>query len=122
MIPRIFIPLIVFGWIFALMEIYFETHTVYFRMVWEALLRVINRNSWGHLWYMYMLIGIYIFLPVLKCLVEKIPDELFNYLMGSLIVIGYIFPTINAVFKSNISGSFTNALAIATLCICPPDN
>lgn len=103
MMPRILIPLIVYGWIFALMEIYFETHSISFGMVGKALLRVINRNSWGHLWYLYMLIGMYVFLPVLKYIVEKIPDELFKYMMGSLIIIGYIFPTINAVFKSNIS-------------------
>lgn len=103
MMPRILAPLIVFGWMFALMELYFETHSFGFEMFGKALLRVINRNSWEHLWYLYMLIGIYVFLPVLKSMIEKISDELFKYLMGCLIIIGYVFPTINAVLKSNIS-------------------
>lgn len=103
MMPRILMPLVFFGWIFALMEIYFETHLFSVKMFWEAILRVINRSSWEHLWYLYMLIGIYIFLPILKNLVKQMPDKLFVYMMGSLIVVGYIFPTINAIFRSNIS-------------------
>lgn len=103
MIPRILIPLIVFGWIFALLEIYFETHLMNIEMLGKAFLRVVNRKSWGHLWYLYMLLGVYIFLPVLKFLAEKLNDELYKYLIVSLVIIGYVFPTINALLKSNIS-------------------
>lgn len=103
MIPRILLPLCVFGYIFALMEILFETHTVSLGMFIDAVMRVLNKESWGHLWYLYMLLGIYICLPILRFLNENLNEEMYRYFTFLLIALAYVLPTINSVFGLSIS-------------------
>lgn len=103
MIPRILIPLLVFGYCFALMEIFFDIHSINASMFVEGLLRVLNKKSWEHLWYLYLLIGIYLMLPVIRVLLNKITDKQLEYLMGVLCFLAFIIPTVNAVFGTNIS-------------------
>ena len=43
---------------YAMMMIYFDTKTISSSMIPQAVLRVITGESFGHLWYMYILIGI----------------------------------------------------------------
>lgn len=103
MIPRILVPLLIYGFCFAILEMYFDTKSIDVLMIPKALLRVINRRSWGHLWYLYMLLGIYMFLPELKFIVDNMSDKLLNYSLMILIILGYAFPTFNAVFGTRIS-------------------
>ena len=103
MIPRILIPLLFFGYCFALLEIFFNTRTFDASMFVESVLRVLNKNSWGHLWYLYLLTGIYLILPVLRVLLDKVTDKQLEYLMGVLCFLGFIIPTINVIFGTTIS-------------------
>lgn len=103
MIPRILIPLIFFGYCFALMEIFFETRSMNARMFMEGFFRVLNKKSWTHLWYLYLMIGIYLVLPVIRMLLNKISDKELEYLMGVLCFLAFVIPTINAVFGTTIS-------------------
>lgn len=103
MIPRILLPLLFFGYSFALMEIFFDTHRITSSMFMEGALRVLNKQSWGHLWYLYLLIGIYLVLPIIRMTLDKISDKQLEYLMVILCFLGFMIPTINAVFGTTIS-------------------
>ncbi len=103
MIPRILIPLFVWGWVFACMEIYFETRMLTISMPFQALYRVLNNESWAHLWYLYMLLGVYIFLPLMKHLSDTLSEKMYLYTTYAMIIVGYILPTINKVCGINIT-------------------
>ena len=103
MLPRILVPLVVWGFIFACLEIYFETHSINFSMIPDAVLRVLNKESWGHLWYLYMLIGVYLFLPVLKVMANNLSEKFHLYLCIVLFILGYVFPQINILFGTTIT-------------------
>lgn len=103
MIPRILLPLCIFGYVFALMEMYFETHSVSLAMFIGAAERVLNKESWDHLWYLYMLLGLYMFLPVLQFLNKNLDEKQYRYFTALLIGLGYILPTINSIFGTSIN-------------------
>lgn len=103
MIPRILLPLLFFGYCFALMEIFFDTHTIKVSMFVEGLVHVLNKTSWEHLWYLYLLIGIYLLLPIIRVLLNKITDKQLEYLMGVLFFLAFVIPTVNKVLGTTIS-------------------
>lgn len=103
MAPRILFPLIFFGYCFSLMEIFFDTHKITASMFVEGFLRVLNKKSWDHLWYLYLLMGIYLLLPIIRMLLDKISDAQLEYLMTILCFLGFVIPTVNAIFGTTIS-------------------
>lgn len=65
-VKRVLLALFCFGIPFSMMEIFFDKKTIDIQLFYDAVRHVISGNSWAHLWYLYMLIGIYCILPVLK--------------------------------------------------------
>ena len=103
---RILLSLFIFGVPFAWLEIFAETRTVSLNCVLDGVVRVISGDSWGHLWYLYELIGVYLCLPVIKAFTDKAARTdirttltvmfLFNLLIqtsnGIIPVIGFYLP------------------------------
>lgn len=67
---RILVVLLSFGFVFALMEVYFNTHSLGFSSFITAAVNVWGGQSWEHLWYLYMLLGIYLVLPLIHRFVK----------------------------------------------------
>ena len=63
--------LILFGSAFALLEQIFERKTLEIEMIPNSVLLVLQQKSWSHLWYLYVLIGIYLVLIPLKKFVDN---------------------------------------------------
>lgn len=105
-VRRILLALFVFGVPFAWLEIFAETRTISLGGVLDGVIRVISGNSWGHLWYLYELIGIYMVLPIIKVFTDRTTRKdmcttliilfLFNLLIQTLnnssLVIGFYLP------------------------------
>lgn len=58
--------LLLFGSVFALLEQVFERKTLEIGMLPNSVLMTLQQKSWSHLWYLYILIGIYLILIPLK--------------------------------------------------------
>ncbi|GEM_PF-870531 len=103
-IRRMVIALFLFGIVYACMEIVFNEGLVnWYLLIPKALLRVAEMKSWDHLWYLYLLIGLYIMTPFTKAALEKINSRDLWYLIAVLYVINYIVPTINMITGLTIS-------------------
>lgn len=70
-IKRIVIALFLFGIPYAIMELYMDTRQLSADMIIKSIVKVVEGNSWGHLWYLYALIGIYIILPFIKIVLNN---------------------------------------------------
>ena len=66
---RIAIVLLLFGFVFSLMEVYFSSHSITPGGIMTAFTNVLEGHTWEHMWYLYVLLGIYLVLPIL----HKIP-------------------------------------------------
>lgn len=91
---RIAMVLIIIGTAFAWMEIVFSERTVSLWQLPRAFYEMLQGHSWTHLWYLYALIGIYLFLPVLKAAVDKLNIKEVDVLITILFVFNSLIPYI----------------------------
>lgn len=108
---RIILALIIFGIPFSMMESYMNTRSISIGTVGIAFVNVLTGNSWGHLWYLYSLIGVYLLLPILW-IAYSASRENIRILIGLLFIANFCLPMVNAIFKMNIAfklpiGSFS---------------
>lgn len=52
-------------------------------------------HSWAHMWYLYMLIGLYLITPIIKPFVVKASDKDCMAALALLFIISSLFPTLN---------------------------
>lgn len=95
MIARMAIVLLLFGSAFAFIEQVFENKIVTFSMIPNSILLTLEKKSWTHLWYLYVLIGIYIIVIPLKRFVENASNKEVLALTCVLLFGNFIIPTIN---------------------------
>lgn len=71
---RLILVLLSFGYLFALMEKIFEVGTLSASAFIGSFVNVLKGDSWSHLWFVYMITGLYICIPSIKaitCNMEK---------------------------------------------------
>ena len=101
-IIRMLLVLLIFGTAYALMELVFNARTLNVSMVFKAILYVFERRSWSHLWYIYVLIGIYFILIPLQKMVQGLNSMEARNFIGILIVGNFIIPTINSLSGTSL--------------------
>lgn len=95
-VKRILLALIVFGITFSCMEIFTETRMLNLSIFIEGVLRTLGGNSWGHLWYLYELIGIYLILPIIKTFTDNASCTEFKTALIILFIFDLCIFTLNA--------------------------
>jgi surface polysaccharide O-acyltransferase-like enzyme len=56
---------------------------------------VLSIEPWSHLWYLYLIVGLYLFTPVLKIFVDNASKKDFEYFLILYFIIGLCIPTWN---------------------------
>ena len=97
---RIFVLLAVIGTFFALMEILAIKRDFTILYLVESLFNMLADKSWAHLWYLYVLIGLYVVTPCLRKIIESNGG---GYLCIVLIVFNLIIPFISDIGKQFLS-------------------
>ncbi len=67
---RIAVVLLVVGGSFALMEEYSNTRSINLSLFYTSFVNVLIGKSWTHMWYLYMLLGLYLVTPFLKMILN----------------------------------------------------
>lgn len=97
-IPKILLILILWHFIYY----FWQCREFSGERMLDSIKRFFIGKSWAHLWYLYLLLGLYIFTPILRKLVKILDKSEFTYLL----VLGFIFtslvPTIENCFGINI--------------------
>ena len=101
-IRRMLCVLVLFGTSFALMELIYSERIIKIQMFLKAILNVLEQKSWSHLWYIYVLIGLYVVTIPLKCAIQKMKPKEFDLLIYVLIIGNFLVPTINTLAKTDI--------------------
>lgn len=98
-IKRLLLALLLFGMVFSAIEYYYETKTINFDCFLRSFNNVIIGNSWSHLWYLYMIIGIYLIVPPLKTFINAASTKDIFYFVIILFLFVCILPAINSLFN-----------------------
>jgi surface polysaccharide O-acyltransferase-like enzyme len=96
---RIILALIIFGLPFAFMELFFNAHYQFnIEQIGMAILNVFQGKLWDHMWYLYMIIGLYILLPLFKIFVDYTSKKNLEYILIILFVFTSVIPTLKNIF------------------------
>jgi len=80
-IIRIISVLCIFGVVYAWMELIFNEHRISFNQIGKAIINMVQGNSWIHLWYLYMLIGLYLIIPFFRTWIKYAGDREIKYFL-----------------------------------------
>ena len=84
---KILIVLGIFGIIFSWMEIVFSQKTINVFQIPNAVINVIQGETWAHLWYLYCLLGIYITFPIWNMISKNASEREFKYILIILFIL-----------------------------------
>ena len=93
---RMILALIIFGVPFAGLMQYAKGGRG-FDLVWKSFAAILTGESFSHLWYLYLLIGIYLIMPILRAFTEKAGEKENLYAVIILFVFTICVPTLNRI-------------------------
>lgn len=105
-VKRILLALFIFGVPFSWMEIFIDTQKISFQNIFLGFfLSILIGKSWGHLWYLYILIGIYLILPVIKAFTDKCSRAELRNVVVILFVFDIMIPFVEKAVNINVEFS-----------------
>ena len=102
-VKRILLALFVFGVSFSIMEITLNVKALSVGSIGEAIINVINGNSWSHLWYLYSLIGLYLILPILKTFINNTDNSTLICSIGVIFLFCFMIKWIDKILGTTIA-------------------
>lgn len=98
--------IIVFGTCFAFMEEVFTTRKINASTVINAFSNMMHGRSWDHMWYMYALLGVTLFIPVMRAMVQHFNKQQRCYTLTILALFLSVIPFFKEWFDFSIAISF----------------
>lgn len=106
-IKRLVLALLVFGVVFALGEmLILHEESSPAALLPGAVKRVLAGKSWAHLWYMYVIIGLYLALPLLRAFIAGASERVMDYSVLLLLVFTSLLPAFLSVTGIAVKISF----------------
>ena len=90
---KVLVPLVSFGLLYAGMEVFFNTRSISGKSLIQAVLAFLQGHGWTHMWYLYMIVGLYLFFPLLRAYIAKGKRELV-FLLAVLFAFNIILKTV----------------------------
>ena len=94
------VAVFVFGFGYAVLEEVFNKNYS-LTMPFTALLNTLLGKTWAHMWYLYALVGVMLFIPIIKTLMDR-GKESIRYVSLILLISSFLIPTINSLFNIKI--------------------
>ena len=100
---RIVLALFIFGVPMAVLRLIVESDVRGLAMIPAAFRMVLSGESFDHLWYIYMLLGVYLALPFIKLMTDQLSRRGLLCLMGLIFLFEYIRPFITTLTGVSIA-------------------
>ena len=93
-IARIFIALVLFGMVFRIFDVFMDKEPVNLKGFLYGFYEIFTGTGWSHIWYLYLLIGLYLLLPFYIKAVDQSSKNEISYLLGLYILFLSILPVL----------------------------
>lgn len=108
-IPRIAGALVLFGLPMCMIELLAANHSInILTLLWKSIYNLISGQCWTHMWYLYMLIGLYLITPLFHKFILASTDKDHKWLAIVLLIMGFVIPNLSVY----TSISFSNYLIL----------
>ncbi|WP_029231106.1 acyltransferase [Butyrivibrio sp. VCB2006] len=110
-VPKALEPLIVLGFFFEIFDDVADGKGITINTLKNAVVDIFTGRSWSHLWYLYMLLGIYLLLPFYRIIAINSSNFLFKYLLAMYVIFQSVLQLtkiwgINCAFILQVSGIY----------------
>ena len=85
-IKRILIALVSFSLIFRIFDMVMDHEAFTVSGILKGLLNAFTGNGWSHMWYLYLIIGLYLILPALRAVTKSCSVKELKYLL----IVGFV--------------------------------
>ena len=98
-IRRIALALLIFGLPFAFLTVFFDANYQFsVGQIGTAFIHLLQGKSWDHIWYLYMILSLYMLVPVFKIFANYADKKTLEYVLIVLFIFTSVIPTIQDVF------------------------
>lgn len=94
-IRRFVAVLFTVGFAFSIMERLFVAKRLCASLLLSGMTDVLTGNLWAHMWYLYSIVGVYLFLPVIKPFFHQSSKQTIGFLVGLLFVFTILEPVVD---------------------------
>ncbi len=102
-IIKIILIILIIGTCMILMEEVFFNKNISVSLIKRVFIRLITGNIWAHMWYLYLILGLYLITPTLVLITNNIKQQDYKMLLIVLFVITVLLSTLNRIFSINIA-------------------
>lgn len=102
-IARMVLCILLFTAVFELFDVILTGEEPGLWILGEYAFKVIAGRSWSHMWYLYMLVGLYLLLPFYRMIAARAEKRDLLYLLGVYFVFLSVLPMLREVFDSDIA-------------------
>ena len=107
---KIILIIVVIGTLMILMEEIFINKNISIDLFKNVFMRLIEGDIWAHMWYLYLVLGLYLLTPVFILITNNIKEKEYRIFLIILFIISIVVPSLNKLF--NIKLAF-NMLSIS---------
>ena len=93
-----------FGLLYCFIEEFAKGNRNVISIALTSARNLIEGNSWSHMWYVYMMLGLYLVTPVFRAFVRTAAREEIYLVLSAFFVLTITVPTINLWFSCRITG------------------
>ena len=105
---KVLLIIFVIGTAMILMEEIFINKNISIDLIERVLLRVIEGDSWAHMWYLYLIFGLYLLTPVFTLITKNIKEKDYQTFLIILFCISILLPSLNKIFNIKIAFNMLN--------------
>ena len=91
---RIVLALFLFGVPYSWIELAVTEGGFRTGMLWQGIVNVLRRQSWAHMWYLYLILFLYLLTPAVRWMLERVPKAALYALAAALLFGSSILPFI----------------------------
>lgn len=91
-LKRVLLALIIFSMVFRLFDMVMDREPFTVSGLLQGLLNAYTGSGWSHLWYLYLIIGLYLILPALRAITKRCTEKELMYLTVVGILVLSLFP------------------------------
>lgn len=95
--------LALFGIPYSILILKYNGYNFGIKLLLMSLKLLITGNSFAHLWYLYMLIGLYLVIPFIKSAIDNLSEEEIKKYIIIMFIYNFIFVKLSLILKINIA-------------------
>ena len=102
-ILKIILIILVIGTLMILMEEIFINKNISLDLFKKVFMRLIEGDIWAHMWYLYLVLGLYLLTPVFTLITNNIKEKEYRIFLVILFIISILIPSLNKLLDIKIA-------------------